>query len=454
MNRARKTTLMAAAAATLAMIAAPAFAETVAIVNAHIFTCGPLGEIANGTVVIRDGKIQLVAQGNQTPAGARVIDAHGGTVTPGLIAPDSELGGVEVGQLGNDLSLHGADIGAAFDVSYGLDPDTTVGPVARLGGITDAIVMPIPSGGGGGEDLDLDDGREDTAGVPAKGSAVGGLFAGQAAVVNLADGPDMLVKARVAMVAPFGGAGAHVAGGARGAEYVELKDIFEDVRWYEKNRAGYDKGETRDLHVSRADLEALIPVVNGQQPLVIYVDRASDIRQALKFAQEEHLKIILDGAAEGWRVADAIAAAHVPVIVYPLQDLPVDFENLGSTLENAGRLSAAGVQVMFKAADGSHRIRETRYDAGNAVAHGMKWQAALDAVTINPARAFGVSDRKGSLEPGKDADVVVWSGDPFEPATQPQAVLIGGREQPLTSRQIELGKRYQAQGQPYPAQYR
>jgi imidazolonepropionase-like amidohydrolase len=84
----------------------------------------------------------------------------------------------------------------------------------------------------------------------------------------------------------------------------------------------------------------------------------------------------------------------------------------------------------------------------------MRWQAALDAVTINPARAFGVSDRKGSLEPGKDADVVVWSGDPFEPMSQPEAVLIGGREQPLTSRQIELQKRYQSLGQPYPVQYR
>ena len=452
MNRSRKTTLMVATAVASMLIAAPALAETVAIVNAHIFTCGPQGEIANGTVVIKDGKIVSVGAGG-APAGARVIDAHGGTVTPGLIAPDSELGAVEVGQLGNDLSLKGADIGAAFDVSYGLDPDTTLGPVARMGGITDAIVMPIPTGGGGDGDQDESDGRDDTAGVPAKGSAVGGLFAGQAAVVNLGDGPDMLVKSRVAMVAPFGEGGGKVAGGARGAEYVELKDIFEDVRWYEKNRAAYDKGETRNLHVSRADLEALIPVVNGQQPLVIYVDRASDIRQALKFAGEEHLKIILDGAAEGWRVAPEIAAAHVPVIVYPLQDLPSDFEQLASTLENAGRLSNAGVEVMLKAADGSHRIRETRYDAGNAVAHGMKWQAALDAITINPARAFGVSDRKGSLEPGKDADVVVWSGDPFEPMTQPQAVLIGGREQPLTSRQIDLGKRYQALGQPYPVQY-
>jgi imidazolonepropionase-like amidohydrolase len=145
----------------------------------------------------------------------------------------------------------------------------------------------------------------------------------------------------------------------------------------------------------------------------------------------------------------------VPVILNPLQDLPDDFESLGSTLENAGRLSNAGVEVIIKSSEGgAHRVRETRYDAGNAVAHGMKWQAALDAVTINPARAFGVDNVMGSIEAGKDADIVVWSGDPFEPATQPTAVIINGREQPLTSRQIQLEQRYRDLHQPLPAQYR
>jgi imidazolonepropionase-like amidohydrolase len=444
--------LLAGAALAAIVIAAPASAETIAIVNAHIFTSGPQGEIASGTVVIRDGKIASVGAGAQTPADARVIDAHGGVVTAGFIAADSGLGEVEVGALGDDLTVKGADIGAAFDVQYGLDPDSTLIPIARLGGITGAIVTPVPAGEGFG---DADEVVTDTAGVPSRGSATAGLFAGQAAVVQLGQGPDMLVKARVAMISPLGEFGGKAAGGARGAEFVELKTAIEDVRWYAKNRAGYDKGEARDLHLSRADLEALIPVVEGRQPLLVSVDRASDIRQALRLAREEHLKIILDGAAEGWRVADEIAAAHVPVIVYPLQDLPGNFETLGSTLENAGRLSNAGVSVILKAAEGgSHRVRETRYDAGSAVAHGMKYQAALDAVTINPARAFGVDATMGSLEPGKAADVVVWSGDPFEPASQPVAVFINGREQPLTSRQRDLAHRYMDLGPGYPPQYR
>ncbi len=448
----RKQGLMFAAAVAALAIAAPASAETIAIVNAHIFTSGAMGEIDHGAVVINNGKITAVGAGVTAPTGARVIDAHGAVVTAGFIASDSGLGAVEVGALGDDLTVKGADIGAAFDVQYGLDPDSTLIPVARLGGFTGAIVMPTPAGGGFEDSEELDN---MTAGVPAKGSATSGLFAGQAAVIELGQNTDLLVKARVAMISPMGGQGAKIAGGARGAEFVELKNVLEDVRWYAKNRAAYDKGEARALHIPRADLEALIPVVEGRQPLVLSVDRASDIRQALRFARDEHLKIVLDGAAEGWRVANEIAADHVPVIVNPLQDLPDDFEQLGSTMENAGRLSNAGVQVTFKAWEGgAHRVRETRYMAGSAVAHGMKWQAALDAITINPARTFGVDNVMGSIEAGKDADLVIWSGDPFEPLTQPTAVFINGREQPLTSRQIRLEQRYRDLNQPLPPQYR
>ncbi|MBS0297263.1 MAG: amidohydrolase family protein [Proteobacteria bacterium] len=448
-----RAALLSCAAAAAFLIAGQASAETVAIVNAHIFTSGPQGEIPSGAVVLKDGRIAAVGANVQAPAGARVIDARGGVVTAGLIAADSGLGAVEVGALGDDLTSKTGDLSAAFDVQYGLDPDVTTIPVARLGGVTGAIVTPNPAGGGFGGDRD--EMRDDTSGVERSAGSVG-LFAGQAAVIHLdAAAKNQLVKAKVAQIVPLGGAGAHIAGGARGVEFVKLKAILDDVRWYAKNRGAYDRAQARDLRLSREDLEALIPVAEGRQPLVLSVDRASDIRQALAFARDEHLKVVLDGAAEGWRVADEIAAAHVPVIVYPLQDLPGDFESLGSTLENAGRLSNAGVTVIIKAAEGgAHRVRETRYDAGNAVAHGMKWQAALDAITINPARAFGVGDQLGSIEPGKMADVVVWSGDPFEPASQPLAVFIDGHQQPMTSRQLELQKRYQDLSPGYPPQYR
>ncbi len=416
----KRFSLKALVTAAALSVAVPAAAETVAIVNARILTAGPAGEIANGTVVIRDGVIASVGQGG-APAGARVIDAQGGVVTPGIVAADSGLGGVDVGAVGDDLSVTTSDLSAAFDVQYGLNPWSFTIPVARLGGVTRAIVTP---------GYDRAQGREL-------------LFAGQAAVVHLGQGADMLVRPKAAMMLDLGEGGAARAGGARGASFVALKAALDDVRWYMRNRAAYDRGEARGLKLSRADLEALVPVVEGRMPVIVSVHRAADIQQVLKLAREERLKVILDGAEEGWMVADQIARAGVPVIVNPLSNLPGSFESLGSTMENAARLEKAGVTVILKSQEGGvHRVRETRYNAGNAVAQGMSWEGALKAITINPARAFGMGDRFGSIEPGKEGDVVIWSGDPFEPLSQPVAVFVRGQQQPLTSRGLELRDRY------------
>jgi imidazolonepropionase-like amidohydrolase len=153
-------------------------------------------------------------------------------------------------------------------------------------------------------------------------------------------------------------------------------------------------------------------------------------------------------------VADQIAAAGVPVILDPLTDLPSRFETQGSTMENAARLQRAGVQIAIAGDRTGHYARQIRYNAGNAVANGLPWNEALKAITINPARIFGVGDRFGSLEVGKDADVVIWNGDPLEPMTQPVAVFIRGVEQPMTSRQIELRDRYMGRQPEMPRAYR
>jgi imidazolonepropionase-like amidohydrolase len=441
-------------AAALALVAGAAHAQTVAITHARILTAGPAGEIADGTVVIRDGKIAAVGAGAAVPAGARVVDAAGAVVTPGFFATSSEIGAVEVGALGTDLTVNNPDLGAAFDVQYGLDARSTLIPVARLGGVTSAIVTPETGGGGGGaeEEDGSDDARQYTAGRDS-GSPAHALFAGQAAVIHLA-GEDILTRPKVAMVVPFGRSGARVAGGARGAEFVAFKAALADVRDYMKNRTAYDRAGYRELALSKADLDALIPVVQGRMPIVAVVHKAADIRAVLKLAREEGIKVILDGAEEGWTVAREIAAAGVPVLLNPLYDRPESYEMLGSTMENAARLQAAGVTVAIEASENSaHRARETRYGAGNAVAHGMPYAAALAAITINPAKIFGVADRTGSLEVGKDADLVLWTGDPFEPLTQAKAVYIRGEAQPLTSRQLELRDRYRDLGRPLPPGY-
>ncbi|THD58505.1 amidohydrolase family protein [Phenylobacterium sp.] len=451
----RKVLFSACALAALTLGAAAANAETVAITNAKILTAGPAGEIASGTVVIKDGKIAAVGASAAVPAGARVIDARGGVVAPGFFATGSMLGEVEVGSLGNDLSVNNPEIGASFDIQYGLNPGSVLFPVARLGGLTSAVVLPIPAGrrGGDADEEDDDDASQYTAGPSGEGSKSHTLFSGQGAVIDLGTGDTILTKARVAMVAPFGSGGAALAGGARGAEFVALKEAFADVRDYMKNKAAYDKAAYRDLGLSKGDLEALIPVVEGKMPVVAVVKRASDIRQVLAFARDEHIKVILDGAQEGWVVAPEIAKAGVPVLMNPFDDRPESYEELAATLDNAGRLSAAGVTVAFESTGGSARVRETRYEAGSAVSHGMAYGAALAAITINPAKIFGVADRTGSLEPGKDADLVVWTGDPFEPLSQPTAVFIHGQAQPMTSRQTELRDRYKDLALPLPPGY-
>lgn len=446
----RKLFAVFAAAAALAA-AVPAAAQTVAITNGRILSMGPAGEIASGTVLIRDGRIAAVGAEVAVPAGAQVIDARGGVVTPGLVAVDSGLAGNEVSSLPgtNDLRQSSHTLSAAFDVSWGLDPYSFTLPVARLGGVTRAVVTPQHPGASGAHAH-----AHDTAGAGQGGFHDPGLFAGQAAVIRLAEGPEIVVASQVAMAAPFGDAGARIAGGARGAHYTLFRETLREVRLYARNRAAYDRGDLRDLMLSRADLEALIPVAEGRMPLIVTVRRAADIVQVLRLAREEGVRAILDGAEEGWMVADQIAAAEVPVLLDALANLPASFEVRAATLENAARLHAAGVLIAIKGSEGStHRARELRYNAGNAVANGLPFDAALAAITVNPARIFGQDRRFGSLQPGRAADVVVWSGDPLEPLSQPLAVFIDGQAQPLSSRGLELRDRY-LRPTPMPPAYR
>jgi len=441
----RCKSLILAATAALAL-SSPALAqELTAITGGRVLT--GTGVIENGVVVIRDGRIVSVGSG-AAPAGARIIDARGKVVSPGLVAVDSGLAGSEVSSVpgSDDLRNSANSISASFDVSYGLDPWSITLPVARLGGVTRAVVTPDHPGGGAGGHAHDDSGYE--AGVGDGGYQTPGLFAGQAAVIHLGQGTDIMVRPRVAMVAPFGEGGAGIVGGARGAQFTQFKETLDEVRLYARNRAAYDRAGLRDLSLSRADLEALIPVVEGRMPIIVTAHRAADILQVLRLAREERVKIILDGATEGWLVAADIAAADTPVLLNPIENLPASFERRAARMENAAALHAAGVVIAIKGNEGStHRARETRYNAGNAVSHGLPYEAAIAAITANPARIFGFGGQAGELRAGAEADVVVWSGDPLEPLSQPQAIFIRGREQPLESRQTLLARRYRDGGE-------
>jgi imidazolonepropionase-like amidohydrolase len=403
-------------------------AETIAITGARVHpVSSPAFE--NATVLIVDGRIAAVGADVAVPAGARIVDARGKVVTPGLLDSSTALGAVEIGAYEGTTESRVEDdrVTAAFDVVDGLNPWATNVAVTRVEGITRAVVMPGP-------------GKS--------------LIAGQAALVSLRplatpDPRSMVERAPVAMVAAHGARGAGLAGGARAAALLALREALEDARDFAANRRAFESAERRAYALSRLDLEALAPVVRGELPLAVTVDRASDILAALRFADEQNLELILVGAAEAWMVARELAAARVPVVINPTNNLP-DFESLGATLENAARLEKAGVTVAFA----SYNARDLRHAAGEAVGYGMPWEAALAAVTVVPARIWGIADAYGTLEPGKVADLVVWSGDPFELLTTAEHVFIDGREVPADTRQRQLLERYRRLDEELPPAYR
>jgi len=411
-----KRALLALGLAAACGVTGPLSAETIAITGGKLETMGPAGTVPNGTVLIVDGRISAVGVGIPIPGEARRIDAHGRVVTPGLFNSLTRLGLVEVSAVEGtaDSEVKSDRITAAFDVAEALNPRSTLIAVNRIDGLTRAVVAP---------------------------SAGNSLIAGQGAVIHLGAPADLLVRERVAMFAFLGERGAELTGGARSAAILRLREVLQDAADFAANRKAFDSGDRREYSLSRLDLEALVPVMRGELPLVVTADRASDIVAALRLAKELELRLILAGVAEGWMVAGEIAAADVPVLVEPLDNLPSSFEQLGATIANAARLRTAGVRVAFMNGD-AHNARNVRQSAGNAVANGMTWHDALAALTTVPASIWGIAERYGSLEPGKDADLVIWDGDPLEVTTYADVVLIRGVEIPMESRQTLLRDRY------------
>jgi imidazolonepropionase-like amidohydrolase len=434
----RRAFLLSALAFAMPIVA---LAQPTAITNARIETAGPSGSIANGTIVMDNGRIIAVGSSVAVPSGARVIDAKGGVVTPGLVLATSSLAISEIEQVTQTRDDGAGDkLGAAFDPSAGVNPDSPNVGLARINGATRAFLTPVSGRSGNGAHAH-DDSAFETAGGHVENDPT--LFAGQSIGISLASGsPDMIFKTNAGMVLEFGESAAAAAGGSRGASLVILKRVLADVRHFAANRAAYDRGDGRDLMASRLDLEALVPVVQGRTPLLVRVSSANDIRQILRLAREERLKIILEGAEEGWRVASEIAAARVPVIIDAQAALPASFESLGTSLRNAELLNRAGVALSIMGSRDYNNLRQSRMNAGTAVAHGLPYQAAMQSITLNPARIWGVDRDLGSLEVGKIADVVVWTGEPMEGQSYPTAVFIAGVSQPMTSRSTELAARY------------
>jgi imidazolonepropionase-like amidohydrolase len=251
---------------------------------------------------------------------------------------------------------------------------------------------------------------------------------------------EMTVKSPVAVVADLSETGKDDAGGSRAGIVERLRGVFRDALEYERRKTDFSRGQMQPLGARAADLEALLPVLHGQLPFIAIANRRSDIQSALRLAREFKLRLIIGGAQEAWEIAPEIAAAGVPVIVEPLDNIP-SYDALGVRYENAALLAKAGVKIVLMETD-THNSRNLKQEAGNAVSYGLPWDQALRAITLTPAEVFGVADRYGSLDAGKVANVVVWSGDPFEFSSAAEHVFIRGKEIPLKSRQTELFERY------------
>jgi imidazolonepropionase-like amidohydrolase len=439
-------------------LAAPAFAQTVAITGGTVALGDGSEPIEGGTVVIRDGRIVAAGRDVAVPAGAQRVDATGKWVTPGIVAGFSRVGLLEVDAVNatNDVSAANSPFSAAIDIAPAINPRAAAIQVNRAGGVTRAIV------------------------APGTGASI---FAGQGAVIDLANDMEAVTRARAFQFVEMGETGADEAGGSRAAAHVLFRNALREARDLSRfsspisGRAGgareprasdqrdfpleevpdsrlVSAGATRpeDVLLTRFDAAALVPVLQGRQLLFVHVERASDILQVLALKKEfPRLRLVLVGATEGWTVADRIAAAGVPVIANALNDLPSTFEQLAATQSNVSRLRAAGVNVALGMIndDEARQVRLARQQAGNMVAigrlpgaSGLSWGEALATITSAPAEAVGMGDEIGSLRAGRRADVVVWSGDPLDNAAAAEIVLIDGVQQPLVNHQTKLRDRY------------
>jgi imidazolonepropionase-like amidohydrolase len=400
------------------LVAAAASAQTIALTGAKVF---PVSQppIDNATIIIAGGKITAVGANVPILSNAERIDASGKWITPGLIDPVTVLGIIEIGAVpqANDASAKGdKSVAAAFRVWDAINPASMLWAPTRNEGVTTVGVVPT-----------------------------GGLIAGQAAVVDLVNGTrnDMLRRRPAAVVAQLQ-SGVAPDTASRGEVLLRLRELLQDAKTYAAHRQAYETARTRTFATTRPNLDALVPVVRGQLPLMLSVDRAADIDAALDLAREFTLKLVLVGAAEGWMVAGRIAAAHVPVITGALDNIPGSFATLGARQENAALMRQAGVEVALSSGGESFNVRNLKQHAGNAVAYGLSWDDALRAVTMTAADILGIGGSVGTLQPGRDANLVVWDGDPFEFQTQVVHVIVHGREIKQPSRQDLLMERYKS----------
>lgn len=392
-------------------------------------------QIPNGTVVIANGRIQAVGANVQAPAGATVIDATGKFVYPGMIDSGTELGLTEIGSVpGSTDTREIGDFNPQDVALTAVNAHSELIPVARVNGVTTVIT-----------------------------SAQGALMSGAAALVDLSGWtPDeMAVKPKAAMVMSYPSAGSGGRGGFGGRgqggnagealsrQVRELRDFLADARAYAAVKARLASGGTAAADAPRVNqaMEALVPVIRGEMPVIFDVNTADQIRGVLALADTFKLKVILRGPRDAWRLADTLAARGIPVIVGPTTENPGTDDAYDALYAQPGALAKAGVKIAFQTS-GSSDVRNLPYNAALATAYGLDMDEAIKALTINPAQIFGVADRYGSLEAGKVANVIVTTGNPLDVRSTVTHLFIRGQLVPLADRHTKLYEQFRARPKP------
>jgi imidazolonepropionase-like amidohydrolase len=373
------------------------------------------GTLKNATVIIRNGYIQDVGTDLPIPEGAQVIDCKDLTIYPGMVDAGTKVGLKEIGSMSltQDYDEVG-EITPDMDALTAVNPNSVLIPVTRVSGVTTVITYPS-----------------------------GGLFPGMGALINLQGyTPEQMYGGFKPMIINFPSSGRRGRWDRRSDEEIKkdgeksikkLNDVWERVRTY----AAIDSATNGNADYN-PELAALVPVYRGEMTAFIEANKSSDILAALQWIKENKIKAVLTGVSEGWRVADSIALAGIPVITGPVLGMPSrDTDPYDQAYKNAGLMQKAGIKVALRT-DDAENSRNLPFNAGFAATYGMGKEEALRAVTIVPAEIFGIADEVGSIEPGKKANLFVSTGDPFEPATAIKHLFINGWNVPIESRQTLL----------------
>ncbi len=399
----------------LVCIAQPAAAGDLLVKGGRLVTGTDKGILEDASVLVRNGKIVAVGAALDAP-GAEVIDAAGRYVTVGFFDSNTliGMGDIESSSVRTDHYVRNTDLGAGFRVDLAYDRFATSIPILRSEGVTRAIVRP---------------------------SARSEVFAGQSALVHLGDRNPMIDNSN-AIFAYLGEDSRGVAGGSRAKALMDVVDALREAQAYQANRRAFESGRLRELRESQLDLEALQGVLDGKKPLAVYVDRAADIETTIGELAQFDINVILVGGREAWKVRDLLAERDIPVVINVLDNAPSDFDRMGARLDNATLLHEAGVRIALMTEDQFNELRSLSQGAGVAVAYGLPWAEAIAAVTSTPARIWGIDESYGTIEAGKDADLIVWDGDPLEVTSAPALLMIRGEQVDLSNRQTRLRDRY------------